>query len=84
LWGPLWKEKNNKLKEFLQGDPYLRPLFGKMFHVWDEDDKLQAWFSYINKVHPLNVDWHISMDNFVLDSKSSLMDFLTTIMKLNK
>jgi hypothetical protein len=84
LWGPFWKEKNNRFKEFLQGDPYLRPLFGKMFHVWDEDDRFQACFSYINKVHPLNVDWHISMDNFVLDSKSSLMDFLTTIMKLNK
>jgi hypothetical protein len=32
-WGPLWKEKNDKFEEFLQGDMNLRLLFGKMFHV---------------------------------------------------
>jgi hypothetical protein len=33
LWGLLWKEKNDKFEEFLQGDANLRLLFGKMFHV---------------------------------------------------
>jgi hypothetical protein len=59
-------------------------MFGKMFHVWDEDHRFQAWFLNIEKVHPLNVDWHICMDNFFLDSKSGLMDLLTTMMKFNK
>ncbi len=84
LWGPLQKEKNNRFEELLQGDLDFKPMFGKMFHVWDRDHIFQTWFSYIEKVHPLNVDWHICMDNFFLNSKSGLVDLITSMTKLNK
>jgi hypothetical protein len=84
LWEPLWKEKNDRFEEFLQGDPNLKPLFGKMFHIWDENHKLQAWFLYIGKVHPFDANWHIYVDSFVLDSKSGLITLLTTMIEFNK
>jgi hypothetical protein len=32
-WGPLWKEKKDRYQELLQGNPDLKSMFGKMFHV---------------------------------------------------
>jgi hypothetical protein len=55
-----------------------------MFHVWDRNHRLQAWFPYIKKVHPFDADWHICMDSFVLDSKSGLIELLTIMRKFNK
>jgi hypothetical protein len=84
LWGLLWKEKNDKFEEFLQGDVNLRLLFGKMFHIWDGNHKLQMWFPYIEIVHPLEANWHIYVDSFALDSKIGLVKLLTTMIKLDK
>jgi hypothetical protein len=35
-------------------------------------------------VHPFDADWHIYVDNFVLDNKSGLMKLLIAMTKLNK
>jgi hypothetical protein len=55
-----------------------------MFHIWDRNHKLQAWFSYIKKMHPFDADWHIWVDSFVLDSKNDFIKFFTAMMELNK
>jgi hypothetical protein len=44
--------KNDKLKDLLKEDPNLSKLFGQMFHIWDDNHKLQVWLPYINKMHP--------------------------------
>jgi hypothetical protein len=59
---------NDRFEEFLHEEPNLRLLFGKMFHIWDGNHKLYAWFLYIEKVHPFDEDWHICMVNFALGS----------------
>jgi hypothetical protein len=68
----------------LHGDPNLRPIYGEMFRVWDGDHIFQVWFPYIEKVHAFYVDWHICVDNFVLHTKSGLIELLTTMIELNK
>ncbi len=83
-WGPLWKEKNDKFEDFLHGDVDLRSLSGKMFHICDENHRLQAQFPYIEKVHSLDPDWHICVNSFILDNKIGLVDLLIAMTKLNK
>jgi hypothetical protein len=61
----------------------MRPFSRKMFHVWDENHRLQVWFPYIEKVQALEIDWHICVDNFVFDSKTSLIEPLTVMTELN-
>jgi hypothetical protein len=55
-----------------------------MFHVWDGNHRLQAWFPYIERVYPLEADWHICVDNFVLDSKTGLIELFIMMTELNK
>ncbi len=54
--GGLFGRKRTTDLRNLQGDPNLRPLFGKMLHVWDGNHRLQAWFPCIKKVHPFDAD----------------------------
>ncbi len=62
-WRLVRKEKTDRFEEFLYED--FRPLYRQMFHVWDENHRLQAWFPYIQKVHPFDANWHICMDRFM-------------------
>jgi hypothetical protein len=41
-WNFFWKEKNAKFEKFMAKDPNLCWLFGKMFHLWDENHDLHA------------------------------------------
>jgi hypothetical protein len=64
----LWIHKNAEFKKFLLEDPYLSWLCGMMFHIWDENHCLQAWWPYVDLNHPYEKDWQLSIDAFVLDT----------------
>jgi hypothetical protein len=67
-WDDHWKTVNDKFEEFLQSKPFLHHIVGKMFHVWDGDHRLQAWFPYINEVHAKNKSKHVWVTSWVLDA----------------
>jgi len=50
-----------EFEEFLQSKPSLHHLMGKMFHVWDGNHRLQAWYPYINEVHAKNKSRHVQV-----------------------
>jgi hypothetical protein len=58
-WDDYWNVVNDEFEEFLQSKPSLHHLMGKMFHVWDGNHMLQAWFPYINEVHAKNKSRHV-------------------------
>jgi hypothetical protein len=41
---------------------------GKMFHVWDRNHRLLAWFPYINEVHVKNKSRHVWVTSWVFDA----------------
>jgi hypothetical protein len=65
-------------------DPNISLLCRKMFHIWDMNHCLQTWWSYIDLNHPDEEDWHILVDAFVLDTTNGLVEFLTSMIVLNK
>ncbi len=62
----------------------LSSLFGKVLYVWDNNHRVQAWLPCINSIHPNDVDWHVSVHSFVLDTTCELVELLTAMTNLNK
>jgi hypothetical protein len=83
-WSSLWTCKNAKFEKFLLEGPDLSWLCGKMFHIWDGNHCLQAWWPYIDLNHPNEEDWHISIVVFVLDTTNGLVELLIAMINLNK
>jgi hypothetical protein len=50
---------NVAFEEALNSDEDLHRFSGRMFYVWDDNLRLQAWMPYISKVHPCDFSWHI-------------------------
>jgi len=84
LWSTLWTHKNAKFEKFLLKGPNLSFLCGNLFHVWDRNHRLQAWWPYIDLNHPNEEDWYISINAFVLDTTNGLIELLITMTNLNK
>lgn len=65
-WNSHWLAKHNEFEEFLKSDPYLAPLSGKMFFVWDGNHRQIAWSEAIDTLHPDERKWHYSVKAIVL------------------
>ena len=48
-WNILWKAISAKFDKFIKEDDVLNKFVGKMFWVWDENHRLQAWKFVIDK-----------------------------------
>jgi hypothetical protein len=83
-WSLHWKQKNEEFEAFLKANVNLSSLFGKLLYVWDGNHRLQTWLPCINSIHPNDVDWHVSVRNFVLDTTCELVELLITMTNLNK
>jgi hypothetical protein len=83
-WSLLWKQKNEKFEAFLKADANLSSLSRKLLYVWDGNHRLQAWLPCINSIHPNDVDWHVSIHSFVLDTTCKLVELLIAMTNLNK
>jgi hypothetical protein len=55
-----------------------------MFYVLDNNHRLQTWLPCINSIHSDDVEWHVYVDSFVLDTTCELVELLTTMTNLNK
>ena len=68
-WCLLWQEANEEYDVMLQNDSDLAHLAGKMFHVWEGNHHLTAWWRHINQHHLLGKYWHIFVDYIVVDPR---------------
>jgi hypothetical protein len=75
---------NVAFEEALNSDEDLHRFSGRMFYVWDDNHRLQAWMPYISKVHPCDFSWHIIMDSIMLDMRKGLMHLLIVMTDMNK
>jgi hypothetical protein len=83
-WSSLWTRKNAKFEKFLLKDLDRSWLCGNMFHVWDGNHYLQAWWPYIDLNHPDEEDWHILVDASILDTTNGLVELLITMTDFKK
>jgi len=79
-WNDHWKVVNDEFEQFLESKPSLHHLMGKMFHVWDGNRMLQAWFPYIIEVHAKNKSRHVQVTSWMLDANMENCDDLRSIM----
>jgi len=82
-WSPHWREINDRFDDYLKNDPDLAFLEGKMFFVWEGNHSLTAWWRHINKFHPMDKDWHISVDCIVVDARNYTALFLNAMSDVN-
>jgi hypothetical protein len=61
-WSSHWIQRNKEFEEYLLSDPDLAFLSNKMFHVWDGNHRLLAWYPYIERHHQDEYDWHYSVE----------------------
>jgi len=83
-WGPLWNEANDNFNAILLATPGLQSFETSKFFVCDGNHRLLAWSSYIKKHHDLEMDWHISVDSIILDTKGRIGDVMHTMHDINK
>ncbi len=67
-WNDHWKVINEEFEAHLQSKPFLHHPMGKMFHIWDENHTLQAWYPYINEVHVKNKSRHLQITSWMFDA----------------
>jgi hypothetical protein len=83
-WSFVRKENNVEFEKLLVEDPHMCWLSWKMFHIWDDNHHLQAWWPYIDLNHPNEPKWHIKVNSFVLDTTNGLVELFTTMTNINK
>lgn len=83
-WSLLWKQNNEEFEAFFKVNAKLSSLSRKLLYVWDGNHRLQAWLPCINSVHLNDVDRHVSVHDFVLDTTCKLVELLTTMTNLNE
>lgn len=79
-WDSHWKTVNDEFEKYLESKPKLHHLRGKMFHVWDGNHRLQAWYPYINEVHGANLSRHVCVTSWVLNADIENRGSLRSIM----
>ena len=64
-------------------DDVLCKFVDKIFWVWDEIRRLQAWRSLVDKHHSGGPTWHISVDFILLNSSPDIALLFTIMRDLN-
>jgi hypothetical protein len=83
-WNVHWKNASAKFDEFLKEHDVLNKFVGKMFWVWHENHRLQAWRSVIDKHHSGESTQHISVNSILLNPSLDVVVLLTAIYDLNR
>ncbi len=79
-WNDHWKVMNEEFEAYLQSKPFLHHPMGKMFHIWDENHRLQAWYPYINEVHVKNKSRRVQITSWMFDANMDNHHVLRSIM----
>ena len=68
----------------LKQDEHIKCFVGKMFQVWDENHRLQVWNSVINKIHSIELDWHMYVDSILLTPFADIVVLFIAMNDLNR
>ena len=82
-WDPHWKAANDEFEEFLGSNPEYACFQRKMFYVWDGNHRLNAWWRFIDGVHPSDRNWHYSVSSVVLNPKGQISVLLNCMHDVN-
>lgn len=82
-WSNNWIQKNAQFEEEFNSDDDLRVFLSKMFMVWNENHRLQAWFPIINNEYGDNPSWHFSVESIILVVSGDVAGMLITPHEVN-
>jgi hypothetical protein len=82
-WDPLWIEANAAFEDDLLRDDDLKIFLGMMFHVWDGNHRLQAWFPIINRDHACDRNWHVAVESIILEVNGVVPTVLSALYQVN-
>ena len=83
-WSEHWQRADIEFEEDLCRTLTGSKFKGKMFFVWDGNHRLQAWYAYINRLHPNDFDKHVRVDTIILDPKDDIAQLMTAMHDVNK
>ena len=63
----------------LAADPVLQVFCGKMFYVWDDNHRIQAWMPIINNDHLNDISWHCTVENIILVVNGDVVSMVTAL-----
>ena len=81
-WNVHRENASAKFDEFLKEDDVLKKIVDKIFWVWDENHRLQAWRSVIDEHHSREASWYISVDSILLNPCPDVAVLLTAMYDL--
>ena len=65
-WSKLWKKANRDFERALNSNLKLAKFLNKMFHVWDSNHRLLAWYPLIEWNHMFDPAFHVPVKSIVL------------------
>lgn len=84
-WGPLWSMNlvNDEFNLYLRSTP-LKHLVDHKFFVCDGNHRTIAWMNHIKRLHSTEINWHISVDTILLDTKDRISVAMQAMHDINK
>lgn len=70
-WSKLWQKADRDFERALKSNPDLVKFSNKMFHVWDGNHRLLAWYPLIEWNHMHDPAFHVPVKSIVLSISSA-------------
>ena len=84
-WSKLWQKADKDFELLLKSNPDLVKFSNKMFHVWDGNHRLLAWYPLIEWNHMHDPAFHVPVKSIVLNiSGSNRKEILHAMTDWNK
>jgi hypothetical protein len=71
-------------KAQLKANPHLKHLEGRLFFIYNDNHRFEAWIGFIEMLHRVDKKWHISVESICLDMKKKIRLLLNAIHDVNK
>lgn len=66
-WSALWQKADRDFEKRLKKNPELKKFSNKMFHVWDGNHRLLAWYPLIEWNHKTDPAFHVPVKSIILN-----------------
>ena len=65
-WSKLWQKVDRDFESTLNNNPALKKFSNRMFHVWDGNHRLLAWYLLIEWNHKSDLAFHVPVKSIIL------------------
>jgi hypothetical protein len=79
-WGSPSRFVNEQFEAFFNKKLVLLHLKGKLFHILDDNHRLETWLPYINQMHLDDETWHVCPTTWVFNAETRNRRRLKTLM----